>query len=201
MCSGKLSSWLSYDSWRLRGCTRVPSPCCSLDFYITWKKMALLRTHKWPYLKVTRVPLLPRLQMKHISSEQPPTPTPTPNRHKCCPARGLTRSICYETLFGMRLPKCQGSGARNVNLDMHSALFRSSLLGTRLPNMSRVIIRWNASKPRQISTRITSTFGCSGRPPGRSEDGAVRAWMTPDWIELAIDMVAILVKDVCTLSY
>lgn len=104
------------------------------------KKMALLQTYKWPYLKVTRVPVLPRLQMKYISSEQPPTPT----RHKCRPAWRQTRSICYETLFGMRLPKCHSSGARNVNLDMRSALFRSSIFGTRLPNMARVIIRWNA---------------------------------------------------------
>lgn len=69
-----------------------------------------------------------------VAAQQRPRPPPT---HLHCvnvrpphrSARGVTRSICYRTLFGMRLPKCHGSAAWNVNLEIHSALFRSSLSG------------------------------------------------------------------------
>lgn len=45
------------------------------------------------------------------------------------------------TLFGMGHPKCQGSRAWNVNLEMHSTLFRLSLSGTTHSRMA-LLTHW-----------------------------------------------------------
>lgn len=69
----------------------------------------------------------------------PPSPHPPPFANAAAQPRVGNDTQHLLRNSGMRLPKCQGSGPRNVNLDMGLTLFGPSLFGTRLPTMSHVI--------------------------------------------------------------